>query len=68
MCLAIPGQIKKINKDKAEVDFSGIRREISLILVTGAKVGDFVLAHAGIAIAKVDKKDAKEIIKMAGGL
>ncbi len=65
MCLAIPGQIIRISDAadplarKGKVDFSGISKEISLAYVPEAKINDYVIVHAGFAIAILDEKDAK---------
>ena len=63
MCLAVPAKVKKITKDSAIVDFGGVSKKISLGILSGTKEGDFVLVHAGFAIGKVDKKEAKETLK-----
>ncbi|TRO52413.1 HypC/HybG/HupF family hydrogenase formation chaperone [Candidatus Bathyarchaeota archaeon] len=63
MCLAIPAKILEINQDVAKVDFGqGIAREVNIMLVD-AKVGDYVLIHAGYAIEKLDQKAAEESLK-----
>lgn len=50
--------------DKAQVDFGeGVLREVNVTLVE-AKVGDYVLVHAGYAIQIVDKKDALETLSL----
>ena len=59
MCLAVPAKIKKIEKDRAVVDFGGVSKEISLGILNGIKVGDNVLVHAGFAIGKVGKEEAR---------
>jgi hydrogenase expression/formation protein HypC len=59
MCLAVPAKIKKIEQNKAIVDFGGVNKEISLGILNGVKVGDHVLVHAGFAIGKVAKEEAK---------
>jgi len=64
MCLAIPVKIKSIAKDKAVVDADGIEREASLMLMTDAKIGDYILLHAGFAIQKIDEKEAMESLKV----
>ena len=67
MCLAIPGKIIKINEsssdfDKsARIDFSGTEKDIGLLMVPEASVGDYVLVHAGQAIQIIDKDAASEI-------
>lgn len=65
MCLAVPGKIIKIDKDKkALVDFGGVQRNIQLDLMPAVKLGDYVLVHAGFAIQKLSKKDAVETMKL----
>jgi hydrogenase expression/formation protein HypC len=65
MCLAIPSEIVEIREKMATVDVSGIRREISLLLLPEeASLGDYVLVHAGFAIHKIDKEAAEEALKL----
>jgi hydrogenase expression/formation protein HypC len=65
MCLAIPGKIVKIEeKTNAEVDFGGVKRPVRLDLMPDAKVGEYVIVHAGFAIQKMTKKDAIETLKL----
>ena len=63
MCLAVPGQIKKIEKGMALVDFGGVSKNVSLGILEHVKTGDYVLVHAGFAIGKVDKKEAQDTFK-----
>ena len=64
MCLAIPARILKIKNGIAEVDFGrGVSREVNIMLVN-AKVGDYVLVHAGYAIQVIDEKEAKETLRL----
>ena len=64
MCLAIPARVMRIDGSKAQVDFGeGVLREVNVTLVE-AKVGDYVLVHAGYAIQTVDEKDALETISL----
>jgi len=67
MCLAVPGKIKKINKNLATVDFGGVLSEVNLVLVENPMVGDWILAHAGVGIKKISSKDAKDILTAASG-
>ncbi|MCB4790887.1 MAG: HypC/HybG/HupF family hydrogenase formation chaperone [Elusimicrobia bacterium] len=65
MCLAIPGKIIKINKDKsAIVDFGGVKRSVQLTLLPVAKLGDYVIVHAGFAIQKLKQKDAETTLSI----
>jgi hydrogenase expression/formation protein HypC len=63
MCLAIPGKIVSIKGDIAVVDFGGVQRETNVSLVE-ARMGDYVVVHAGFAIQTVDEEDARETIKL----
>ena len=58
MCLAIPAKIIKINKNIAEVESFGIKKEIDISLTPDVKKGNFVIVHAGFAIQIIGKKDA----------
>ena len=62
MCLAIPGKVTSINGDMAKVDFGNIKKDVFLGIVK-AKVGDYVLVGSGMAVQKINKKDAMKIIK-----
>ncbi len=72
MCLAIPGKIISIENSPlprgtgmiADVDFGGIKRKVGLDLLPDARVGNYVIVHAGFAIQILDVKDAKERIKI----
>lgn len=68
MCLAVPGKVTAILGDgdarAARVDFGGVSREASLLLLPEARVGDFVLVHVGVAIAVVDEVAARETLAL----
>ena len=64
MCLAIPAKIVSIKEDRAKVDFGeGVLREVNVTLVK-ARVGDYVLVHAGYAIQVLDEKEALETLRL----
>jgi hydrogenase expression/formation protein HypC len=67
MCLAVPGKVIRISgaaESPAErvaiVDFHGSQVEVSLAMTLEARVGDWVLVHAGYAIAVLDEAQAQE--------
>ena len=62
MCLAVPALIKSIDGDESEVELGGVSRRASLMLTPEAKVGDYVLLHAGYAINVVDQSEAEETL------
>ena len=64
MCVAYPGKVIEINGEFAKVDFGGTIKDNVLISLVNAKVGDYVLVHAGYAIQVVDEEEAKRTIEM----
>ena len=67
LCLAIPAQITEIISDEtAIVDFGGVKREISTILVSDQNLqpGTWVYVHTGYAISVLDEKDARESLEL----
>lgn len=60
MCLAVPGKVVSREKDEAFVDFQGNRLKVSMVLTPDAKVGGWVLVHAGFAISEIEEQDALE--------
>lgn len=58
MCLAFPAKVLEIDGQIAKVERKGAVRTASLMLLPNAKVGDYVLVHAGFAMEKVEKGDA----------
>lgn len=64
LCLAIPSRIIKIENNLAIIDVEGSRRQASLLLIDEAKVGDYVLVHAGYAINKINEEAAQESLRL----
>ena len=67
MCLAVPGKIieyREADTDEpgplATVDFQGSRVEVSLAMTPKARVGDWVLVHAGFTLNILDEQEARE--------
>lgn len=59
MCLAVPAQLVSINDTIGTISLTGATRDCSLLLVPEAKVGDWLLVHAGFAVQIVDEEEAK---------
>ncbi|HOW43850.1 MAG TPA: HypC/HybG/HupF family hydrogenase formation chaperone [Candidatus Aminicenantes bacterium] len=71
MCLAVPMKVVEINGDMGVVESAGLRREAGLMLLDRVKLGDWVIVHAGFAISKLTKKQARETLAIfaeMGGL
>ncbi len=64
MCLAVPGKILSIDESNPElkmarVQFGEAIREISVQWINDVAIGDYILAHVGTALSKIDEADAK---------
>jgi len=46
----------------AEID--GVKRQVSMMYVPEAEVGDYVLVHAGFAIGTVDAEEAAKTLEL----
>jgi hydrogenase expression/formation protein HypC len=64
MCLAIPAKIIKIDDGMGTIDMEGAQRDVSLLLLEDARIGDYVIVHAGFAIHKIDEAEAMESLKV----
>jgi len=64
MCLAIPTKILSIQGDNATIELGGMQREVSLMLLEDASVGDWVIIHAGFAIEKLSEEDAQQTLAL----
>jgi hydrogenase expression/formation protein HypC len=77
MCLGIPGQVIAITdpeRNLAQVDVGGVRREINLACIVSAEhpvhacVGDWVLVHVGFAMSRIDEAEAAATLKLLNDL
>jgi hydrogenase expression/formation protein HypC len=62
MCLAVPMRIIEIDGFRAVAEVDGVRREARLDLLPEVAIGDYILVHAGLAIAVVDPEAAEETL------
>ena len=60
MCVGLPARVESISEGTAIVNATGARREISVELISNLKVGDYVMIHAGMAIARITADEAEE--------
>ena len=68
MCLAVPGKITSIAEGDAlqragKVSFGGVLKDVNLACVPEAKIGDYVIVHAGFAISILDEAEAEETFR-----
>ncbi|WP_338331929.1 HypC/HybG/HupF family hydrogenase formation chaperone [Acetobacter sp. LMG 32666] len=77
MCLGIPGQITAIVDEQAmlaEVDVSGVRRQVDVLCVAqpdqplAELVGTWVLVHVGFAMSRIDEAEAHETLRLLASM
>ncbi len=64
MCLSIPAKIVSINGDMAEVSSGGALFTAGIQMIHDARIGEYVLMHAGFAIQKISEEDASVTLKL----
>ena len=65
MCLAIPARVVAILDDQwAEAEVGGIRSRVSTALIDSVALGDYVIVHAGYAIARLDVQEAEKSLAL----
>jgi hydrogenase expression/formation protein HypC len=64
MCLSIPARIMSIEDNMAQVSAGGAIFNAGLHMIDNAKIGDYILLHAGFAIQKISEEEAAETIKL----
>ena len=56
MCVGLSAKVVKISNGTAVIDAGGAKREVSAQLLEDLEPGDYVMVHAGVAIAKITEK------------
>ena len=60
MCVGLSAKVVKISNGTAVVDAGGAKREVSSKHRENLEPGDYVMVHAGVAIAKITDEDESE--------
>lgn len=69
MCVGLSARVVRLQPDgTAVVDASGARREVSAQLLDDLMPGDYVMVHAGAAIARITQEDEEESDELLGAL
>ena len=64
MCIGVPLKLLERDEYSGIGEIEGVQRRISLALVPEAKVGDYVLIHAGTGMKVIDEQAAAETIAL----
>ena len=68
MCLGVPGRVLTVEENAqgmimGTASFGGVKKEICLAYVPEAKVGNYVIVHAGFALSRVDEDEAQKVFE-----
>lgn len=61
-------RITETDGTNAVAQASGVGRRVRVDLLSDVEVGDYVLVHAGLAIAKVDEDEARKMLALHMGM
>ncbi|NEW97732.1 HypC/HybG/HupF family hydrogenase formation chaperone [Rhodopseudomonas sp. BR0G17] len=65
MCLAIPAEVVELLPEQmARVSLDGVSKVVSVALVEGVTVGDYVVVHVGFALTRIDPDEAKQTLAL----
>ncbi|MBO5576514.1 MAG: HypC/HybG/HupF family hydrogenase formation chaperone [Ruminococcus sp.] len=64
MCVGLSAKVVDLKDGTAVIDASGAKRSVSAELLDDLEIGDYVMVHAGVAIAKITDDDENETNKI----
>jgi len=65
MCLAVPARVVALlEDDRATVTLGGVTMPVSLALVEGVAVDDYVIVHVGYALTRLDRAEAEKTLAL----
>ena len=60
MCVGLPAKVTELKDGMAVVDATGAKRTVTAELLEDLQPGDYIMIHAGAAIAKISGDDQEE--------
>lgn len=64
MCVAVPMKVTRVDEFTCVAEIDGVTKTASLLGIDGVEVGDYIMVHAGLAIAKLDTETAEETLRL----
>ena len=64
MCLAVPMMVISRKDGTGIAEMSGVKKELSFMMLPEAKVGDYVIVHAGFAIQILNEEEAEKSLEL----
>ena len=68
MCVGLAARVVNVKDGTAVIDAGGAKRDVSAELLEDLEPGDYVMVHAGVAIAKITADDEAESEGVLAGL
>lgn len=68
MCVGLSAKVVSVKDGTALIDAQGAKREVSAGLLEELEPGDYVMVHAGVAIAKITQSDEDETVDIMENL
>ncbi len=64
MCLAVPMKVISCSDGVGIAEMTGVKKNISFMMLPEAKVGDYVIVHAGFAIQILNEEEAQKTLDL----
>ena len=64
MCIGVPLKLLERDEYSGIGEIEGVQRRVSLALLPEARVGDYILIHAGSGMKVIDEQAAAETIAL----
>ena len=64
MCVAVPMKVVEVGEYDCVAEIDGVRKAANIMTLDGVSVGDYIMVHAGFAIAKLDQATAEETLEL----
>lgn len=68
MCVGLSAKVVNVEDGTALIDAGGAQRTVSAGVLDDLEPGDFVMVHAGVAIAKITQDEDAEAEDVMGDL
>ncbi len=68
MCVGLAARVVNVKDGTAVIDAGGAKRDVSAELLEDLEPGDYVMVHAGVAIAKITADDETESSGVMAGI
>jgi hydrogenase expression/formation protein HypC len=68
VCLVAPVRVVRVVDEIAWIAVEGGERAVSLLGVDAVAAGDYILVHAGVALARIEPAEATTILELLADL